>query len=115
MRVGHEGISLVPVIAVFTKYDQFRRDMCFRLDDRGLDTSTNTALLNAEVEKIFEEEYLAKLPVSAPAVCLKSESFVNQPACTTLIPVPQECTSLAKSVLSFLKRLAMSSLVPLLP
>jgi hypothetical protein len=115
MRVKHEGISLVPVIAVFTKYDQLRRETSFRLEDQGLETSTDAALLNAEVEKIFKEQYLAKLPVSAPAVCLESEDFVNQPACTMLIPVPQECTNLAKSALSLLKRLAMSSLVVLLP
>jgi len=115
MRVEHEGISLVPAIVVFTKYDQFRLETRFRLEDRGLDASTDTALLNTEVEKIFQEEYLAKLPVSAPAVCLQSESFVNRPAFTMLIPIPQECTSPAKSVPSFLKRLAMSSLVALLP
>ena len=113
MRVTHGGISLVPVIAVFTKYDQLVRETSFRLEDQGLDTS-DAVLLNAEVEKIFKGQYLAKLPVSAPAVCLESENFVNQLACTMLIPVPQECTSPTKSVLSLSKRLAMSSLVALL-
>jgi len=83
--------------------------------DQGLDTSPDPVLLNAEAEKIFKEQYLAKLPVSAPAVRLESENFVNQLACTTLIPVPQECTSPAKSVLNLLKRLAISSLAALLP
>jgi len=72
MRVEHERISLVPVIAVFTKYDQFRRETSFRLEDQG----TDAALLNAEVEKIFNKEYLAKLRESAPFVCLESESFI---------------------------------------
>src|SRR6267142_2651320 len=111
MRVEHEQISLVPVIAVFTKYDQFRLETSFRLEDQG----TDAALLNAEVEKTFEEQYLARLPVSAPAVRLESENFVNQLACATLIPVPQECTRLAKSVLSLLKRRPMSSLATSLP
>ena len=115
MRVEQEGISLVPVVAVFTKYEQFRRETSFKLEDRGFNFSTDAALLNAEVEKVFEEQYLAKLPVSAPAVRLESECFVNHLACTMLIPIPQECTSPAKSVPSFLKRLAMSSLVALLP
>jgi hypothetical protein len=115
MKVEQDGISLVPVIAVFTKYDQFRREMIFRLEDEGLDISTDPALLNAKVERIFNEHYLAKLIGSAPVVCLESENFVHQLACTMLIPVPQRCTSLAKSVLSFLKRLAMSSLAALLP
>jgi hypothetical protein len=103
------------VIAVFTKYDQFRREIIFRLEDQGLDTSSDAALLNAEMEMIFKEQYLANLTESAPVVCLESENFVNQLASTTLIPVLQECTSLVKSVLSLLKRLAMSSRAMLLP
>jgi hypothetical protein len=114
MRVEHEGISLVPVIAVFTKYDQLVHETSFRLEDQGLDSS-DAVLLDTEVEKIFREQYLAKLPISAPAVNLESENLVNQLTCTMLIPVLQECTSLAESVLSLLKRLAMSSLVALLP
>jgi hypothetical protein len=115
MRVEHEGISLVPVIAVFTKHDQFRRDVIMKLEDQGLDASTDAALLNAEMERIFNEEFLVHLTESAPVVCLESENFVNQLACTTLIPIPQECTSMAKSVLNSLKRLAISSLAALLP
>ena len=61
--------------------------MIFRLEDRGLNTSTDQALLNAEVERIFNEQYLAKLTGSTPVVCLESENFVNQLACTILIPV----------------------------
>ena len=115
MRAEHERISLVPVIAVFTKYDQFRREIKYILENQGLDTSADAVLLNAEVENTFKEQYLAKLPVSAPAVRLESENFVNQLACTTLIPVPQECTNLAKNVLNLLKRLAMSSLAVFFP
>jgi hypothetical protein len=111
---GHEGISAVPVIAVFTKYDQFRRDTIFRLEDQGVETSTDPACLTAEMERIFEEQYLAKLTGSAPVVCLESESFVNQIAYATLISVPQTCTSPTESVLSLLKKLPMSSLVMLL-
>jgi hypothetical protein len=83
MRIEHEGISLVPVIAVFTKYDQFRRETIFMLEDRALDTCTD-----AEVERVFKEQYLAKLTGSAPVVRLESENAVNQLACTVLIPVP---------------------------
>jgi|SRR6266850_3658924 len=115
MRVEHEGVSLVPVIAVFTKYDQFRRETIFRLEDQGFDTSTDPARLNAEMERIFKEQYLAKLMGCAPIVRLESENLVNQLACTALILVPQKCTSLAESVLNLLKRLAMSSLAELLP
>jgi hypothetical protein len=76
-----ERCFLVPVIAVFTKYDQFRRDTGFKLEDRNCDP----ALVNTEVERIFQEEYLANLRGSAPFVRLASENFVNKQASTTLI------------------------------
>ena len=66
------------MIAVFTKYDQLRRETSFRLEDQGLNTSADAVLLNAEVEKIFKEQYLAKLLGSAPAVRFGSENFINQ-------------------------------------
>jgi hypothetical protein len=47
---------LVPVIAVFTKYDQFRCDIGFKLKDENLEP----ALLYTEMERIFKE-YLVKL------------------------------------------------------
>jgi hypothetical protein len=85
---------LVPVIAIFTKYDQFRRDIGFRLEDQKLEP----ALLDTEVERIFKQEYLAKLRGSAPFVRLESESFVDQLVCSALNPVMQECTRRANSV-----------------
>ena len=75
MRVQHEGISLVPVIAVFTKYDQFRRETIFSLEDQGFDARTDLARLNAEMERTFKEQYLAKLTGSVPVVRLESEEF----------------------------------------
>jgi hypothetical protein len=62
------------MIAVFTKCDQFKRETIFRLEDQGLDASTNPALLNAEVERTFSEQYLAKLMGSGPVVRLESEN-----------------------------------------
>jgi hypothetical protein len=102
MGVNMTIFFLVPVIAVFTKYDHFKRDVRFKLEDQGRDPTP--ALLNAEVEKVFEEQYLAKLRRSVPFVRLESENFVNRPTCATLISVAQGCTSMNKSVLSFLKR-----------
>jgi len=100
MRAEHERISAVPVIAVFTKYDQFRRDTIFRLEDQGVDTGTDLACLNAEMERSLKEQYLAKLMGSALVVCLESKNFVNQLVCDMLIPVLQKCTSPAKSAMS---------------
>jgi len=57
----------------------------FRLEDQGVDTSTDSVHLNAEMERTFEEQYLAKLTGSAPVVRLESENSVNQLVCTMLI------------------------------
>jgi hypothetical protein len=42
------------VIAVFTKFDQFKRDIYMKLEDERRDQETN---LNDEIEKIFIEHY----------------------------------------------------------
>jgi hypothetical protein len=59
------------VIAVFTKYDQFRRDVRIRLEDQHRDPS----LLDAEVESVFDEHYLAGLTGPPPFIRLESEEF----------------------------------------
>jgi len=71
----------VPVIAVFTKYEQFRREVMMKLEDQKCDL----ALLNTEMEEIFKNHYLANFKVSPPFVCLESEDCVNQLAWITLI------------------------------
>jgi len=59
----------VPVIAVFTKYDQFKRDIKMKLEDEGRDPEMD---LNAEGENIFNQHYLASLN-GPPFVRLESE------------------------------------------
>jgi len=76
------------VIAVFTKYDQFRLDVEMKLEDQGLDASPT--LLDAEMEGIFKNHYLANLRGPPPYVRLESKHFLNQLACITLISVPQK-------------------------
>ena len=98
------------MIVVFTKYDQFRRDIRFKLQDQNLDP----VLLDTEVERIFKEEYLAKLREAAPFVCLESKGFVDQLICSMLNSVLQGCIRRASGVLSLLKRLPISLLVVLL-
>jgi hypothetical protein len=61
------------VIAVFTKYDQFKRNIKMKLEDGNCDP----ALLDTEVEKIFEEQYLAHLSGSPRCVRLESEYCVE--------------------------------------
>jgi len=81
----------VPVIAVFTKYDQFERDTKYKLEDRpeGLDQGTD---LNDEVERIFREHYQAYLEGSPLFVCL---GRMHKPGekCTTLIEMTADALS----------------------
>jgi len=60
----------VPVIAVFTKFDQFKRDIKMKLHDEGRDPEMN---LNAEVENIFNQHYMANLNGPPPFIRLESE------------------------------------------
>jgi hypothetical protein len=71
------------VIAVFTKYDQFKRDMKMKLEDQHRDS----ALLDDEMESIFMKHYLANLEGSTPFVRLESEDVVNQTTWIILISV----------------------------
>jgi hypothetical protein len=60
----------VPVIAVFTKYDQFKCDTMMKLEDEGRDPEMN---LDAEVEEIFKQHYLGGLNGPPPFIRLESE------------------------------------------
>jgi hypothetical protein len=88
------------VIAVFTKYDQFRRDVMIKLQDQNRDP----ALLDAEVKSIFNQHYLASLRVSPPFfIRLESEAFDNyrDMYCTKFSPTGmhkhgQQCIGLIK-------------------
>ena len=68
-------IFQVPVIAVFTKYDQFKRNIKMKLIDEGRDPGTH---FDTEVESMFNQNYLARLSGPPPFVRLESESFVDQ-------------------------------------
>jgi hypothetical protein len=59
------------VIAVFTKYDQFRRNIGIKLEDQRRDPAS----LDAEVENVFNEHYLAILTGPPPFIHLESEDF----------------------------------------
>ena len=61
------------MIAVFTKYDQFKREVMMKMEDACRDSGTN---FGDEVERIFHEHYLAGLGGSPTFVRLESENFV---------------------------------------
>jgi len=65
----------VPVIAVFTKYDQFKRDTKMKMEDEGRDPETG---LDTEVESMFNQYYLASLSGPPPFVCLAGEDLFSQ-------------------------------------
>jgi hypothetical protein len=86
----------VPVIAVFTKYDQFKREIKMKLEDGPRDSGTN---VENEVESIFRQHYLAPLEGTTPFVRLESESFVIKCHVLLLISVLQRYTSMDNRVL----------------
>jgi hypothetical protein len=68
------GILQVPVVALFTKYDQFKRNIKIKLKDHP------ETHIDAEVKRGFEQGYLARLSGPPPFICLESEDFVtNEP------------------------------------
>ena len=69
-----QGILQVPVIALFTKYDQFKLDIKMKLEDELDHPETD---IDAEVKKVFEQHYLARLSGPPPFICLESEGFVT--------------------------------------
>ena len=77
----------VPVIAVFTKYEQFRREVMMKLEDQKCDL----APFDDEVEKIFKGHYLANLMGPPPFVRLESKDFVNNLAFTNSIMLIPSC------------------------
>ena len=65
-------IFQVPVIAVFTKYDQFKRDIKMKLEDEGRDPETH---FDAEVKSVFDQYYLGSLSGPPAFVRLESEDL----------------------------------------
>jgi len=79
----------VPVIAVFTKYDQFRREIRMKLEDQHRDSWTN---LDAEIESIFNQHFLASLMGPPPFIRLER---MNKPSqkCEGLIEITANALS----------------------
>ena len=65
----------VPVIAVFTKYDQFKRNIKMKLEDEALEGRGPGKSLETEVESVFNHHYLASLGRTPPFVRLESKDF----------------------------------------
>ncbi|KXN82137.1 hypothetical protein AN958_03191 [Leucoagaricus sp. SymC.cos] len=72
----------VPLIAVFTKYDQFKDDIEIRLEDDGVANWKTEA--PTEAERVFQEEYLGKLGGMPQFVRLESMHEAGK-HCTELL------------------------------
>jgi len=74
----------VPIIAIFTKYDQFPNKVEIELEDEGHE-DVSQELIEKEVKKRFEEKYLgAILPLAGPPprhVKLEGETVINVYVC----------------------------------
>jgi hypothetical protein len=55
---------------VFTKYDQFRREIKMKLEDQHRDP----AHVDVDVDNIFNSHFLSNLKGSPPFVCLESKA-----------------------------------------
>ena len=91
----------VPVIAVFTKYDQFRRDIKMKLEDKG--RSYGGLDINVEIEHIFNQHYLAWLKGPPLYIRLESEDVVISQIRGILMSALQGCISMANDVMILLK------------
>ena len=65
----------VPVIAVFTKYDQFKRNIKMKLEDEAHEGRGAGKIFETEVESVFNHHYLASLGKTPPFVRLESEDY----------------------------------------
>ena len=92
------GISQVPVIALFTKYDQFKRNIKIKLKDEPDHSESD---IDVEVKRVFEQHYLASLSGHPPFMHLESEDFVSD-TYILLISDLQRCTRMANGVLILL-------------
>ena len=66
----------VPVIAVFTKYDQFKRNIKMKLEDEAYEGGPEK-VFETEVESVFNHYYLAGLGRAPPFVRLEGEDFLT--------------------------------------
>ena len=63
----------VPIIALFTKYDQFKCNIKMKLEDEHDHPEMH---IDAVVKRAFEQHYLACLTGPPPFICLESEDFI---------------------------------------
>lgn len=81
VEVNSSNSWQVPVIAVFTKYDQFKIDVKMKMEDDEKDITPET--LSSEINQQFEKEYLQGVERQTEYVQLESEYFMYSYSGTT--------------------------------
>lgn len=62
----------MPIVAVFTKYDQFKINVELRLEDKGCENLTSEHI-DKEIKKCFQAEYLEEMNGQPRHVKLESK------------------------------------------
>ena len=62
------------MIALFTKFDQFKRNIRMKLEDEDNYSETHA---NDETERVFKEHYLGSLSANSLFIRLESKDFVT--------------------------------------
>ena len=94
----HIAYFIVPVIAVFTKYDQFKDNIEIDLERHGCANWETES--HAEAERVFQEQYLGKLGEMCHFVRLESKVLEGSWAsganilCTGMHKAGEHCTEL---------------------
>ena len=87
------------MIALFTKFEQFKLDIKMKLEDED---DYPEARIDVEIGRVFKEHYLSSLSGSPPFICLESEvSLSTDRYSTDFCPSGmhkdgQRCTELIK-------------------
>ena len=68
----------VPIIAVFTKYDQFKRNVKMKLEDDGWPKHDVEQMAVAKAEEKFQRDYLGALRSKPRFVCLERRSYPSK-------------------------------------
>ena len=92
---------VVPVIAVFTKYEQFKFNIRMRLEDEDRLGSEAPG----EAERVFQEQYLSRLGGKVDPHFVRLESECTKAVLRSYTEFfPQGCTNQATTALNCLKR-----------
>ena len=106
-RYGHFWLCLthyfkVPVIVLFTKYDQFLRNVRMHMVDYPGEYQDNN-VLSEVVEKQFQDYYLSPLGPDVRFVRLESRFGVNQIPGRLVDILGQKCTKKMHAAMSSLR------------